>query len=175
MQTVPNQKIITIHKLPRKGEELFTAFSQYVQQHVMNDLNKIGSLKLWMYLTKNQDAYTFALSPAACSDWGIGQDAYKAGVKDLIEKGYLVPTQAKNSFIFYDLPQSKPQTEQDAQIVPQEVTLQVPTDTTTQTKATDLLGDLADALDYTVPKPERVWSRDPAIYDPQYDDYEYVG
>lgn len=103
MQTVPNQKILTIHKY-RKDDELYTSYSQLAQQRMMNDLNKIGSIKLWLYLCKNQDAYTFALSSADAAQWGIKSDAYKAGVKDLIDKGYLVPTGEGNHYLFYDIP-----------------------------------------------------------------------
>ena len=110
--TVPNQKVITVHKVRREDDTLFTMFPQYVQQRMMNDLHKVGSIKLWLYLSKNQDAYVLALSPADAAKWGIGPDAYKAGIKDLVGKGYLRQTGAKNNYVFYDLPQPKTQDNQ---------------------------------------------------------------
>ena len=39
------------------------------------NLNGSG-LKMWLYLTKNQDGFQAELSQAACRDWGIQKDSY---------------------------------------------------------------------------------------------------
>ena len=62
------------------------------------------SFKLWAYLNKNQDGYTFALSPVDAIKWGVGsKSSYDRAVKELITKGYLVET-TKNHYNFFELP-----------------------------------------------------------------------
>lgn len=55
----------------------------------MNDLKKVGSVKLWMYLTLHSNVSAFGLSKKACEEWGIKKDAYYAAQEELEEKGYL--------------------------------------------------------------------------------------
>jgi hypothetical protein len=72
-------------------------------QYAMIDL-KGETFKLWMYLGKNQDGYTFALSKVDAIKWGVGsKSSYDRAVKELIEKGYLVET-TKNHFNFFEIP-----------------------------------------------------------------------
>ena len=72
----------------------------------MNTL-KGSSLKIWLYLNKNQERYTFDLSRAACLEWGIKKDSYYDGIKELMEKGYLVQSrEGSNYYTFYESPQS---------------------------------------------------------------------
>ena len=48
------------------------------------------SFKLWCYLNKNQNNYTFSLSKVDAIKWGIGsKSSYDRAVAELIEKGYL--------------------------------------------------------------------------------------
>ncbi len=104
MTTVPNQKTLIIHKTPVSKERGFTAFDLYTQQKAMVSINKIGALKLWLYLTKNKDGIKWSLSPSDCEQWGIGIDAYRTGVKELIRLGYL-RRKSGNEYDFFDLPQ----------------------------------------------------------------------
>ena len=68
---------------------------------------KGSSLKMWLYLNKNQEKYTFELSRAACLEWGIKKDSYYDGIKELMEKGYLVQArEGSNYYTFYESPQS---------------------------------------------------------------------
>ena len=72
-------------------------------QYAMIDL-KGEALKLWLYLGKNQNGYTFGLSKVDAMKWGIGsKSSYDRAVKELIEKGYLVETSA-NHYDFYEVP-----------------------------------------------------------------------
>ena len=102
--TFPNQKTLIIHKSQIDPEKGFTAFSQYAQQRAMVSINKIGALKLWLYLSKNKDGITWALSPSDCAEWGIKEDAYRSGIRELISLGYLRQKSA-NEYDFFDLPQ----------------------------------------------------------------------
>jgi hypothetical protein len=104
MTTVPNQKTLIIHKSPIDKQKGFTSFDHYAQQTAMVTINKIGALKLWFYLMKNKNGITWALSPSDCEEWGIGIDAYRTGVKELIRLGYL-RRKSGNEYDFFDLPQ----------------------------------------------------------------------
>ena len=102
MQTYPNQKTITIHKGDtNKGR--YTAYTQLSQQIAMNEIDTLSGLKMWLYLVKNQSAYTLALSPTDCREWGITEKSYHSGVAKLIELGYLEARNG-NTYDFYDLP-----------------------------------------------------------------------
>ena len=62
---------------------------------------------MWLYLNKNQEKYTLELSRADCLEWGIKKDSYYDGIKELMEKGYLVQAhEGSNYFTFYESPQS---------------------------------------------------------------------
>ena len=65
------------------------------------------SFKLWIYLGKNQDGYSFALSSADAVKWGIGSvSSYHRAVNELTEKGYLVRS-CGNLYDFYELPKTE--------------------------------------------------------------------
>jgi hypothetical protein len=62
------------------------------------------TFKMWIYLGKNQNGHTFALSKVDAVKWGIGSNSsYNRAVNELIEKGYLVET-SSNHFNFYEIP-----------------------------------------------------------------------
>ena len=71
--------------------------------NAMTILTKVGSVKLWLYLAKNQNRYTFDLNCADCQKWGLKPDSYHTAVKDLIEKGFLVK-QSGNQYVFNEMP-----------------------------------------------------------------------
>lgn len=78
-------------------------------QSAMQDL-KGSSLKMWLYLNKNQDGYQFDLSRQACASWGIKKDSYYDGLRELETKGYLQRTTSNsNIYFFYERPQMKKQ------------------------------------------------------------------
>jgi hypothetical protein len=65
------------------------------------------AFKLWCYLSKNIDGYTFALSKVDAVKWGIGSNSsYNRAVAELIEKKYLVET-SPNHYNFYEMPNSE--------------------------------------------------------------------
>jgi hypothetical protein len=62
-----------------------------------------SSIKLWLYFNKNADEYKFELSHAECEKWGIKKDAYYHAVKELTDKGFLVPIyEGSNIFLFHE-------------------------------------------------------------------------
>lgn len=108
MITYPNQKIITMQKQKSDvgGDVLYTSFMQAAGKYACANLTKISALKLWLYLQKNSDGFQFALSPKDCEAWGISRDAYKAGVAELIDKGF-IRHQKGNYYVFCDAPDIK--------------------------------------------------------------------
>ena len=106
--TVPNQKTIKVLKeaCSKKEGEYYTAINLNALQYAMIDL-KGETLKLWLYIGKNQDKYTFGLSKVDAIKWGIGsKSSYDRAVKELIEKGYLVET-SSNHYDFYEIPKAE--------------------------------------------------------------------
>ena len=102
IQTYANQKVIVINKC-QSEDKRYVSFSQEIGQKACANIKRVGALKLWLYLSKNCDEYRLALSPKDCEKWGISKDAYHAGVKELLEKGYLKKAE-QNQYIFCDMP-----------------------------------------------------------------------
>ena len=108
--SVPNQKIVQIGKRTvRDGKHLYATMNLDAMQQAMRTL-KGSSLKMWLYLNKNQENYTFDLSRTACLEWGIKKDSYYDGVRELVEKGYLVQArEGSNYYTFYEAPRTENQ------------------------------------------------------------------
>ena len=65
------------------------------------------AFKLWVYLNKNRESYTMALSAVDALAWGIGsKSSYDRAVMKLIEQGYLVKID-NNYYSFYEIPQNE--------------------------------------------------------------------
>lgn len=101
-KTSPNQKTITVCKELCDKQHYYTTINLNALECAATDL-KSGAFKLWIYLAKNQNNYTFGLSNKAVAEcFGIKKDQYDNAVKELIEKGYLIET-AKNQYKFLEL------------------------------------------------------------------------
>lgn len=109
METVPNQKIVNVKKEVCNNEcreNYYAKINLNALQAAMLDL-KGETLKLWLFISKNQNNYTFALSKVEALRWGIGsKSSYDRAIKELKEKGYLVET-SSNHYDFYELPKEK--------------------------------------------------------------------
>ena len=108
--SVSNQRIVQVGKRTvRNGKNLYTTMNLEALQCAMKTL-KGSSLKMWLYLNKNQENYTFELSRVACLEWGIKKDSYYDGFKELVEKGYLVQArEGSNNYTFYESPRAENQ------------------------------------------------------------------
>lgn len=105
-ESVPNQKTIRIEKEQANKENPYSIYNLNALKSAMLEL-KGEAFKLWCYLDKNQNGYTFALSKVDALNWGIGsKSSYDRAVKELIEKGYLVNITG-NSYNFYELPKDE--------------------------------------------------------------------
>lgn len=102
-----NQFSIIIGNRLRDTNHPYVLLSAISYQKACADLTTIGSLKLWLYLSHNQDGFKLNLSQKACEAWGLKKDSYYKAIDCLIEKGYLVPTGEKDEFIFKETPEIK--------------------------------------------------------------------
>ena len=100
--TSPNQKTITVEKEKCDKENLYTMINLLALESAAADL-KAGAFKLWVYIAKNQNGFTFGLSNKAVAEYfGIKKDQYDNAVKELIEKGYLIKIKS-NEYVFKEL------------------------------------------------------------------------
>ena len=106
METVPNQKVVQIQKEKVGKNNLYAVIS-------LKGIDEAATLpktafKLWMYLVKNQDKYSFALSCKDFCRWpGVSKNTYETAVKEMIERSYLVrKEEGSNVYIFYEMPQN---------------------------------------------------------------------
>ena len=99
--TVPNQKTITTKSAQHSKENIYAMLNIDAMKKAMT-LLKPNTFKLWCYMAKNQNNYTFALSCVdACNFCKMTKPTYLACVQELIDAGYLVNTQG-NSYDFYE-------------------------------------------------------------------------
>lgn len=100
-QSFPNQKKVLIHRDQRKRD-----FMQISNDHWM-EFNKLYgpyALQLYLYLAKNADNFSLALSQQAAEDQaGICKTTFHKYLNLLIDKGYLVWREG-NIYDFYETP-----------------------------------------------------------------------
>lgn len=105
MQTVPNQKIIQVNKEKVGRDNLYTTISL----QGLDEAAKLpkNAFKLWSYLVKNQDKYSFALSCKDFCSWAaVSKSTYETAVKDLIQNGFLVQKKdGSNIYQFFEVSQ----------------------------------------------------------------------
>lgn len=101
METNPNQKVITTHWTQKDETHLYSKINIDAMEEAMA-LLKPNTFKLWCYMAKNQNNYTFALSCVdACRFCKMTKPTYLGCVQELIEVGYLVNTNG-NRYDFYE-------------------------------------------------------------------------
>lgn len=102
MKTVPNQKVVTTKSAKHDKDNIYALININAMATAMSML-KPNAYKLWCYMAKNQNDYTFALSCAdACEFCKMSKPTYLASVQELIDNGYLVNTSG-NSYDFYEM------------------------------------------------------------------------
>ena len=101
-KTVPNQKVVKVDKQPTK-DKLHAQINMEALNAAALDLDA-GAFKLWIYFSKNQNNYEFALSSKAVEEtFGMKIKQYNNAVSTLTEKGYLVMTKG-NKYTFNEMP-----------------------------------------------------------------------
>lgn len=108
MPAVPNQRTLTINKEPTDKQHKFTANNLEALDEAAGRLQSKAGFKLYMYLAKNQNKYSFALSSADFCTWsGVGLTAYRTAFEELEQQGYLISKETgenekKLTYTFYD-------------------------------------------------------------------------
>lgn len=102
--TVENQRVITTKKEKCDKENIYTPIRLSALYEAMSELSG-NEFKLWVYLGKNIDGYTFALSRVDTIKWcGFSKSTYKKCFDGLVEKGYLVKrNDGSNHYDFYEV------------------------------------------------------------------------
>lgn len=99
--TVPNQRVITTRGTIHDEKHIYAKLSIEAMEEAMA-LLKPNTYKLWCYMAKNQNNYTFALSCVdACKFCKFTKPTYLGCVDELIATGYLVETSG-NHYDFYE-------------------------------------------------------------------------
>lgn len=106
-KNVPNQRTITVNKAKTDKQNKYTANNLAALDEAARRLQSKGGFKLYMYLAKNQNNYSFALSSADFCYWsGLGLTAYNTAFEELKEQGYLIPKdkskEKETVFVFFD-------------------------------------------------------------------------
>lgn len=102
---VANQYQAKVNKEICNKDNIFTTNNLKALQAAMCDLSG-AEFKVWLYFAKNQNGYTFEVSPADAVTWGIPKSTWHKAFTSLKEKGYLVET-SPNHFDFYELPKEE--------------------------------------------------------------------
>ena len=101
MNTFENQKTITTNAAQHNKNNIYAALNIDAMSEAM-ELLKPNTFKLWCYMAKNQNNYTFALSCVdACKFCNISKPTYLKSIQELIDVGYLVNTNG-NHYDFYE-------------------------------------------------------------------------
>lgn len=102
METVANQKTITTRGAKHDKENIYAMLNIEAMGAAMEQL-KPNTFKVWCYLAKNQNNYTFALSAVdTCKYCNISKPTYLSCIQELIAIGYLVNTSG-NHYDFYEM------------------------------------------------------------------------
>lgn len=102
METVANQKLITTKSAKHDKNNIYAMINIEAMEKAMT-LLKPNTYKVWCYMAKNQNNYTFALSCVdACRFCKMTKPTYLKCVQELIETGYLVNT-GGNAYDFYEM------------------------------------------------------------------------
>ena len=106
-KTVPNQKTVTTKSAKHDKDNIYATLNIKAMELAMSTL-KPNTFKLWCYMAKNQNNYTFALSCVdACNFCKMSKPTYLNCVQELIETGYLVNTCGNHYDFFEKLPEEK--------------------------------------------------------------------
>ena len=105
-ETVPYQKLVTLKKEPCDRSHLYAKINLDALKEAMCSLSN-AEFQIWMYFVKNQDNFTFALSPQAAEEWHIARTTFNRTIRKFIGEGYLVADkEGSNHYIFYEKPKA---------------------------------------------------------------------
>lgn len=100
MANYANQKRITVEQ--REFKQPYGIFNVDALQEAMSTIKTIGGIKIWMYINKNQNNYTFDLSrQELLNKWGLTRATYDSGLEELIALGYLTPINGNDKTLVF--------------------------------------------------------------------------
>lgn len=101
MERFPNQKRITVNSDKKDKNNLY-AILNIDSMNTAMCLLKPNTFKLWCYMAKNQNNYTFDLGYADAGKFcNLSKPTYLKSVQELIDVGYLVET-GNSNYDFYE-------------------------------------------------------------------------
>ena len=101
-KTVPNQRVVTIHR--ERAASDFLGIKNSHWQAAARDLGA-HALMLYLYFASNANGFMLALSPAAIRQAvGMPQSTYRDQFTKLIDRGYLVQRGESSIYDFYETP-----------------------------------------------------------------------
>lgn len=107
MVTYENQKTITTKGAEHDKANKYGVFNIDAMFDAMTLLSDKG-FKVWCYMAKNQNNYTFALScKDVCEKCKMTKPTYLKCVQELIQSGYLVETSSNHYDFFEKLPEEE--------------------------------------------------------------------
>lgn len=107
IETSPNQKVITTKSAQHDKNNTYAMLNIEALYEAMT-LLKANTFKVWCYMAKNQNNYTFALSCIdVCRVCKMSKPTYLGCIQELIECGYLVETKDNHYDFFEKLPEEK--------------------------------------------------------------------
>ena len=97
-----NQKVIKINKRPLVKPFYYTKMENL--QQAMQVINKVSTLKMFLYLSKNEDKIDWELSSKDFMNWtGLSKNMSDSAIDELIELGYIIqPKEGVKRYSFFD-------------------------------------------------------------------------
>ena len=96
------QKVVTTRAAAHNKQNIYATISIKAMEQAMV-LLKPNTFKVWCYMAKNQNNYTFALSCVdVCRFCKLSKPTYLGCIQELISTGYLVEVQP-GKYDFYEL------------------------------------------------------------------------
>lgn len=96
-KTVPNQRIIYIHRIRTNSTDGYLQVSTLSVLEAMYNL-KGNAFKLWIYFVNNKDKYIKYLSSSDfCNKANISKNTFTSAFNELVEKGYLIQSTKKEN------------------------------------------------------------------------------
>lgn len=97
-----NQRVIKIKKQPMKKPFYYTNMENL--KTAMQLMNKPSTLKMFLYLSKNENGIDWDLSTKDFHEWtGLSKNMADSAIEDLLQMGYLIqPIEGKKKYIFCD-------------------------------------------------------------------------
>jgi len=102
------EKKVIVHKAITDNKHFYFTSNIEAFSEVIKNLHSIGAIKLFLYLSKNQNKYSLTLTEDEFCNWANeDNEAFNSGFDELIKNGYLIESldsedNSCNIYNFYD-------------------------------------------------------------------------